>query len=92
MNSLEEVKFTRSRKKDSLTEVHPSVLTDHMSQINHAINWDSVKLPMKEDAWITREIKDSPSIRKIVANAMNHDWGHLQLFRVVLQFAVIGAI
>ena len=24
VNSLEEIKFTRSRKKDSLTEVHPS--------------------------------------------------------------------
>ena len=38
MNSLEEVKFTRYRKKDSLTEVHPSTLTDHVVQTNHIID------------------------------------------------------
>ena len=53
MNLLEAVKFTRCRKKDSLTEVHLSELTTHVAQTNHTINWDSVKLPMKEDTWIT---------------------------------------
>ena len=49
--------FTRHRKKDSLTEVHPSALMDRVAQTNQTIDWDSVKLPMKEDAWITRGIK-----------------------------------
>ena len=30
-------------KKDSLTEVHPSALTDHVAQTNYTINWGSVK-------------------------------------------------
>ena len=30
-NLLEEVKFTRSRTKVSLTEVHPSALTDYVA-------------------------------------------------------------
>ena len=34
VNLLEKVKFTRLRKKDSLTEVHPSALTDHVAQTN----------------------------------------------------------
>ena len=53
VNSLGVVKFTRSWKKDSLTEVHPSVLMDNVTQTNHTIDWDSVMLPMKEDAWNT---------------------------------------
>ena len=53
VNLLEEVKFTRSPQKDSQTEVHKSVLTDHVAQTNDTINWRSVKLPTKEDVWIT---------------------------------------
>ena len=53
MNSLEEAKFTRSRKKELLTEMHPSAIMDHVAQTNHTIDCGSVQLPMKEDAWIT---------------------------------------
>ena len=52
VNSLKEVKFTSSGKKDSLTEVHPSALMDYVAQTNYTSDWDSVKLPMKEEAWI----------------------------------------
>ena len=53
MNLLEEVKLTRSRKKDLLTEVYPSALTVHVAHSNHTINWETGKLHMKEDDWIT---------------------------------------
>ena len=53
MNTLDEVKFTRSRKKDSLNRSAHVVLTDHVAQNVHIIDWGSVKLPTKEDAWIT---------------------------------------
>ena len=56
MNLLEEGKFTRFPKKDSLIKVHSSTLMDHVAQTIHTINWDSVNLPMKQDDWITQAI------------------------------------
>ena len=50
MNLLEGVKFSKSKKKDMLTKVHPSAVMDHVAQTNHAINWDSIELPMTEGA------------------------------------------
>ena len=38
VNTLEEVKFTRSRKKNRLTKVHPSSFTYHVAQTIHTIN------------------------------------------------------
>ena len=79
MTLLEEAKFTRSPKKDSLTEAHTLSLTDHVAQTNHTIDLGFVKLPMKEHAWITRGMKESTSIKKMGAHAMNHDEGCHQL-------------
>ena len=64
---------------------------DHETQTNHTIDWDSVKLPMKEDNWITWGIKESISIMKMGAHIMNRD-GVPPAFRDLLQVAAIGAI
>ena len=40
VRSLGEVKFTRARKKDSVSEVHPSAITDHVTKNNHTIDWE----------------------------------------------------
>ena len=39
MEQLEGKKITRSRKKEFLTEVHKSALTEHAGRCNHAIDW-----------------------------------------------------
>ena len=57
VNSVVDLKFTRSRKKDSTSEYHPSALTDHVAQHNHTIDWDNVRLPLKESDWMIRGIK-----------------------------------
>ena len=40
VKTLEE--YTRFKKKDSLTEVHPSANTDHAVKENHTILWEGV--------------------------------------------------
>ena len=79
VNSVEEVKLSRSRKKDSLKEVNPSARMEHVAQTNYTISWGSVRRPMKEDAWITWGTKETISIRKT--------WGlqGLPAFRGLLQ-------
>ena len=53
VNSLKDIKYTRARKKDSLSELHPSAITDHVAQSNHTIDWEGVKFPSR-DADTTR--------------------------------------
>ena len=48
VKTLEEKKYTRSRKKDSLTELHPSAITDHIAKENHTIDWKGVKFPARD--------------------------------------------
>ena len=43
VRSLEEVKFTQARKKASVSEVHPSAITDHVARNNDTIDWEGVK-------------------------------------------------
>ena len=43
MEQLSGVKYTRSQKKTSMLELHQSTLTDHMAQVNHAIDWEGMK-------------------------------------------------
>ena len=38
-------KYTRSRKEDSLMELHPSAITDHVAEENHTIDWEGVTFP-----------------------------------------------
>ena len=40
LRSLEEVKFTWARKKDSVSEVQPSTITDHVTRNNYTIDWE----------------------------------------------------
>ena len=51
MDQLKGVRYTRAWRKESLMEIHHSVLTDHVSSKNYTINWDGVKLPLKESDW-----------------------------------------
>ena len=56
VSSLEEVKFKQARKKDSVSEVHLSAITDHVTRNNHTIDWEEVKFPSRDCDTIRRGI------------------------------------
>ena len=76
---LEEVKFTWARKKDSVSEVHPSAITDHVTKNNHTIDWEGVNLPCRDCDTTKRGIWEAIAIKRTGAHAMNRDGGHHQL-------------
>ena len=82
MEQLEGVKYTRARRKESLTEILWSVLTDHVVSKNHTIGWDSVRLPAKEPDWENREVKEVIFMRKVGMHTINCDGGHHHVPRV----------
>ena len=69
---MEEVKFTRARK-DSVSEVHPSAITDHVTRNNHTIDWEGVKFPSRDSDSTKRGIREAIAIKKTGAHAMNCD-------------------
>ncbi len=77
--SVSEKKFTRSQRKESEAEIHPSAITDHVSTVNHTIDWDNVTFPMKEADWTVRGVKESIQIRKTRDHSMNRDGSRHQL-------------
>ena len=79
VKTLEEKKYTRSRKKKSLTELHPSSITDHVAKENHTIDWEGVKFPARDTDWTARGVKEAVEIRRTGAHAMTRDRGHNQL-------------
>ena len=54
-------------------------VTDHVSQSNHTIDWEKVKLPMKEAQWRIRGIKEAVAIRKAGPRTLNRDEGRHHL-------------
>ena len=78
VKTLEE-KYTRSRKKDSLTELQPSAITDHVAKKNHTTDWEGVKFPARDTDWTARGVMEAVEIRKRGAHSMNRDGGHHQL-------------
>ena len=62
---LEEKRYTRPRKNDSLKEVHPSTITDYVVKENYTIDWESVKFPHRDTDWTCRVVKEAVEIRNI---------------------------
>ena len=73
---LERVNYTRVKKRESQTEHHQSALTEHVTVCNHTINWEGVKLPVKDLYWTKRGIREAICIRKAGPRAINCDKGH----------------
>ena len=73
--------FTRATKKESLTEMNKSAITDHVNQHNHDIDWDGASVIDRESDWKTRTIKEAVHIRTY-RQVMNRDEGGHQLSRV----------
>ena len=66
-------------RKLSETTVHKSAITDHVSQLNHLIDWDSAKLVERERDWSTRGVKEAIVIRQNKGKCMNRDEGRYNL-------------
>ena len=73
--------FTRATKKESLTELNKSAITDHMNQHNHDIDWQGARIIDRENDWKTRTINEAVHIRTY-RQVMNCDEGGHQLSRV----------
>ena len=41
--------FTRAKRKESLTEMNKSAITEHVARENHIIDWDNAKILDKEE-------------------------------------------
>ena len=52
VKTLEEKSYARVRKKDSLTELHYSAITDHvLDKENPKIDWEGVKFHARDTDW-----------------------------------------
>ena len=77
-NSKIDKKYTRSSRVQSTSEVNKSAITDHVSQENHIIDWEGVKVMDRESQRSVRRVKEAIQIRRHTNN-MNRDEGAYQL-------------
>ena len=71
-------KYTRNQRKLSTDEYNKSALTDHTTQENHVIDWDSTKIVGREDQHLRRQIRESIRIRQ-EKKPLNRDRGNYPL-------------
>jgi len=71
--------FTRSQRTASLTEHNKSVLTDHVTQEIHLINWSDTSIIDREPDRLSRWIKEAVHICKESQRAINRDEGSFTL-------------
>ena len=90
VSSLEKVKFRWVRKKDSVSELHNSAITDHVARNNHTIDWEGVKFPSRDSDTTKRGIWVSIAIKKTGTHTINmtvappsivHRWPYLLLVK-----------
>ncbi|XP_072048709.1 uncharacterized protein [Amphiura filiformis] len=70
-----QLKYTRSKRTESLTEINKSAITDHVSRENHIIDWDSSSIIDREENRRARWVKEAIWIRKRGDKTMNRDEG-----------------
>ena len=64
---------TRAGRKESLTTIHKSAITDHVVDKNHVIGWGEAKIIGTEQDRFKRWIKEAIAIRKKGGTTMNRD-------------------
>lgn len=74
--------ITRASRKESLSTVHKSAVTDHVVETNHVIGWGKAKVIGTEQDRYRRWIKEAIEIRKRGDNIMNRDEGQYFLSHV----------
>ena len=65
--------FTRASRKESLSTVHKSAVTDHVVEQNHVIGWDRARVIGTEQNRYKRWVKEAMEIRKRRGATMNRD-------------------
>ena len=65
------MKYTRARRKESLMEIHQSVLMDYVTSKNHTIDCEGVRLLAKEPEWKKRGVKQAIFIGKVGMHAVS---------------------
>ena len=78
---MENIVNTRSRRKESTTELHKSAITDHAVRENHIIDWEGVKILDKDSDFKKRGIREALAIRK-QGKKMNRDEGRYHLSHI----------
>jgi len=76
---VENIKYTRSNRKESETTIHKSALTDHAAQHNHIINWEEAKILDKQPDKQKLRISEAIWIRRRGRQAINRDEGAAEL-------------
>ena len=74
--------YTRSQRKASETTFHKSALSDHATQSNHLIDWDSTKVVGRESNRQRRWIREAIRIRQEGKRSLNRDGGNTELPRI----------
>ena len=77
-----QVKYTRSQRKESLTELNKSAITDHVARANHIIDWEGASILEREENRKARWIRESIWIRRRGTKTMNRDEGVYNLSHV----------
>ena len=73
---------TRASRKESLSTIHKSAVTDHVVEQNHVIGWGRAKVIGTEQDRYKRWIKEAIEIRKRRGATMNRDEGQYFLSHV----------
>ena len=74
--------FTRASRKESLSTVHKSAVTDHVVEQNHVIGWDRARVIGTEQNRYKRWVKEAMEIKKRRGATMNRDEGQYFLSHV----------
>ena len=74
--------ITRASRKESLSTVHKSAVTDHVVEQNHVIGWDRARVIGTEQNRYKRWVKEAIEIRKRRGATMNRDEGQYFLSHV----------
>ncbi|XP_072022566.1 uncharacterized protein [Amphiura filiformis] len=64
VEKVKDIKYTRSKRQESVSEQHKSAITDHVAQENHVINWEGASIIDKDTNKQTRWIREALWIRK----------------------------
>ena len=71
--------FTRNTHKTTEGLFNKSVVTDHVSQSNHIMNWGQAKVIGREQDWFRRGMKEAIQIRIRGRETLNRDQGRHNL-------------
>ncbi len=82
VDKVERSVTTRAGRKESLSTIHKSAVTDHVVEQNHVIGWDKGKVIGTEQDRYRRWIKEAIEIRKRGDTTMNRDEGQYHLTHV----------